>query len=349
MSPGENSKNRPPVLSSQVERPLAPFVGTKTTQLSDMHMGELELLHHFTTATCFTLSNQPRSHRLWQVEVPQEGFRHDFLMRGILAVAALHLAYLRPQKQEEYRQVAVQHQHLALSAFSEQMLKLDKSNCHAFFALSSLIVVFAFASPRASESLLPFTENSQEPPEWLPLIRGVHSILISVWPSIQSGCLGGLLQEGIQHTEQLNQRPLSEGAENQFKQLLRLCESLSGEPDVLVAYTEAVEELRTCYVKLYTKTATECEVSIAFHWPAVIPQMFMTMLSSKRPEALVVLAHYCVILHHLDGYWWKRGWTARLMANICRELDQSWHSWIQWPMTMIQIEHCSDRIIPPTQ
>lgn len=306
-------------------------------------MGDLELLHHFTTETCFTLSDQAKSHLLWQVAVPKEAFRHDFLMRGILAVAALHLAYLRPDEQEQFRQLAIQHQHLALSSFRSIMSKMDESNCHAFFALSSLIVVFAFASPRASESLA-FTENSQEPPEWLPLIRGVHSILMSVWPWIKAGSLGGLLQDGF---EQHTPRELSEAADAQFNQLSRLCEAASSEPDVLDAYKTAVDELRNCFVKLYTKTPTECEVSIAFLWPVVIPQKFIAMLNSRSPQALIVLAHYCVLLHHLDGYWWKRGWTGHLIANIIRELDESWHSWIQWPLSMVQMEHCSDRIITP--
>lgn len=306
-------------------------------------MGDLELLHHFTTETCFTLSNQEQSHRLWQVAVPHEAFRYDFLMRGILAVAALHLAHLRPERQDEYRQVAIQHQHLALNSFRLIMSKMTQSNCHAFFALSSLIVVFAFASPRATESL-PFTEHSQEPPEWLPLIRGVHSILMSVWPWIKNGNLGGLLQDGI---EQLNSQELSEAAEDQFNQLSRLCESALGEPDVLDAYRIAVQELRNCCAKLYAKRPMECEVSIALVWPVVIPQKFITMLNSRRPEALIILAHYCVILNHLDGYWWKRGWTAHLMDNIYRELDEPWHCWIQWPMSMIHMDQCSDRIITP--
>lgn len=332
--------------SHAVERSLSlstPYTGGSAVRPTDLHMGDLELLHHFTTETCFTLSDQPQSHRLWQIAVPQEAFRHDFLMRGLLAVAALHLAHLRPEKQEGYRQVAVQHQHLALSSFRLVMSKMDQSNCHAFFALSSLIVVFAFASPRASESLA-FTENSQEPPEWLPLIRGVHSILMSVWPWIKNGSLGGLLQDGI---EQPNQRELSEAAGNQFNQLLRLCQNAAGDQEVIDAYRIAVEELRNCYVKLYTKVPTECEVSIAFLWPVVIPQKFIHMLNARSPEALIVLAHYCVLLHHLEGYWWKRGWTAHLMANIYRELDEPWHSWIQWPMSIIQMDHCSDRIITP--
>lgn len=351
ISSPKSSEKRPPELQSPVERPILPstsVAATKTAQLSDLNIGDLELLHHFTTKTCFTLSNQPRSHQLWQVAVPQEALRHDFLMRGILAVAALHLAHLRPDKQQEYVKVAVQHQHLALSGFRLNMSKTNQSNCHAFFALSSLIVVFAFASPRGSESLA-FTEDSQEPQEWLPLIRGVYSILMSQWTWIQSGPLGGLLQEGIEHIEQPNRQALSDAAENQFAQLLRLCETLTAEPDVLAAYRIAVEELRTCYVKLYTKHSTECEVSIAFLWPVCIPERFIAMLNSRRPEALIVMAHYCVILNHLNGYWWRHGWTAHLMSNIFRELDACWHSWIQWPMTLIHTGHCSKQIIPSAQ
>ena len=304
-------------------------------------MGDLELLHHFTTETCFTLSNQPHSHRLWQVAVPQEAFHHDFLMRGILAVAALHLSCLRPEKQEEYRRAAVQHQDLALSSFRLVMPAITQSNSNAFFAFSSLVVVFAFAAPRASNSL-PFTDASQEPAEWLPLIQGVHSILMTVWPWIKNGSLSGLLPDGI---DAPCARDLVEDANNQFAQLSRLCENAPYEPDILDAYSEAIRGLRACYVKLYAKNSSECEVSIAFLWPVMISQKFNLMLNSRAPEALIILAHYCVILHHLDGYWWKKGWAGHLMANICRELNESWHSWIRWPAGLIETEHCSSRII----
>lgn len=304
---------------------------------------DLELLHHFTTETCFTLSDQPNSHRLWQVVVPQEAFHHDFLMRGILAVASLHLSYLRPEKEEDYRRMAVQHQDVAIGSFRSIMPKITQSNCHAFFALSSLIVIFAFAAPRASNSLA-FTNTSQEPAEWLPLIRGVHSILMSVWPWIKHGSLGGLLPDGI---DEPNTRDLAEVADNQFVQLSRLCENASDKPEILDAYRATVQGLRACFVKLYSKNPNECEVSIAFLWPIMIPQTFIAMLNSRAPEALVVLAHYCVILHHLDGYWWKKGWADHLMANIYRELDESWHSWIEWPSSLIEIKNSASGIIPP--
>lgn len=266
-------------------------------------------------------------------------------MHGILAVAALHLSCLKPEQQKAYRRTAAQHQDLALSLFRSVMPTITESNCHAIFALSSLIVVFAFAAPRARNSLA-FTDDSEEPTEWLSLIRGVRSILMSVWPWVKNGSLGGLLPDDI---ELPNPRELSEAADNQINKLSRFCADASGGPDVVEAYRETIDGLRTCYVKLYTKAPTECEVSIAFLWPVMIPQKFVIMLNSRAPEALIILAHYCVILHHLDGYWWKSGWTVHLFDNIYRVLDQSWHSWMEWPASMIQNEHCSWRIITPAK
>lgn len=53
---------------------------------------ELELFYHFITATCFTLSDRPKSHELWQKVVPKHAFAHTPLLRGILATSALHLS-----------------------------------------------------------------------------------------------------------------------------------------------------------------------------------------------------------------------------------------------------------------
>lgn len=144
-------------------------------------MGDLELLHQFATETCYTMSNRSESHDLWRVTVCKEGLHHDFLMRGILAIAALHLSHLRPDQASDYQNIANSHQDKALSVFRMNVPNVTDANCHAFFALSSLIVVYGFASPRKPGTGV-FTDESQESTNWLRLIRGVNSILQQAWP-----------------------------------------------------------------------------------------------------------------------------------------------------------------------
>ena len=336
-----DAKSRPSIQGSSTEHSPALLQSQQSlfngpnSQLPCLQMPELELLHHFTTETCYTLSDRPESHELWRVTVPQVAFQHDFLMRGILAIAALHLNCLRPDRQTYWGHLAAKQQDAALSSFRKVMTHMDESNCDAFLALSSLIVVYGFESPKNSDSLGMFNYNGQDSDEWLPLIRGVNSIIMSVWPWIKNGRLNGLLHDHIQEPPQTE---LPSVLSEQLSHLENMCDRASGGPDAITAYKTTLDTLKLSFVRMNNRPPYECEVSIAFLWPVLIPQAYITMLNEKRPEALIILAHYCVILHHLDDYWWMRGWARHIINNIHRELDENWLYFIQWPTNVISVD-----------
>ena len=325
-----NQSPSPALLHSQQSL----FDGPRS-QLPSLQMAELELLHHFTTETCYTLSDRPESHELWRITVPQVAFQHDFLMRGILAISSLHLSCLRAEKQTHWGHLAAKQQDAALSSFRKIMTNMDESNCDAFLALASLIVVYGFESPKSSDSLGMFNYKGQDSDEWLPLIRGVNSIIMSVWPWIKNGRLSGLLHD---HVQEPPRTELPSVLSEQLTHLESMCEDASGGPEVTNAYKAALESLRASFIRMNNRPAYECEVSIAFLWPVMIPQEYITMLNEKRPEALVILAYYCVILHHLDDYWWMRGWAMHIISNIHRELEDRWLYFLQWPSTVISVD-----------
>ena len=124
---------------------------------------------------------------------------------------------------------------------------------------------------------------------------------------------------------------------NQLANLETLCENASDGPEAVDAYRLALATLRACFVRMNNRVPYECEVSITFLWPVIIPQGYLTLLNMRRPEALIILAHYCIILHHLDDYWWMSGWARHIVDNIDREIPDDWRYWIQWPKSVITV------------
>ena len=295
-------------------------------------MDDLELLHHFTTETCFTLSDRPESHALWQVTVPQLAFQHDFLMRGILAIAALHLSFHGGAKHDHWANLAIQQQDTALSAFRSLVNNMDETNCDAFFALSSLIVVYGFEFPKTADSLGLFNLSGEHSDEWLSLIRGVNSIIISLWPSIKSGKLSGLLHD---HARVPSQMQIPEVLETQLQDLNHLCEQVPGDEESVKTYKIAIGVLADCFERMANKQLYECEVSLAFLWPVMVPQEFISKLGHREPEAFIVLSFYCVILYQLDNYWWMNGWAVHIIRNIYRQLNKKYQVWLRWPASMV--------------
>jgi hypothetical protein len=56
-------------------------------------------------------------------------------------------------------------------------------------------------------------------------------------------------------------------------------------------------------------------------WSFQIPAEFLELLEARRPFALVILAHYAVILHHLKSSWWMGDWGNRILQEIGNILE----------------------------
>lgn len=76
-------------------------------------MQNLELLHNFTTRTFATLSDSNIIRDFYRVSAVQLGLRCDYIMRTLLAISALHLAYHRPDMRDHYRSLAMTHHQIA--------------------------------------------------------------------------------------------------------------------------------------------------------------------------------------------------------------------------------------------
>lgn len=103
------------------------------------------LFRHYITMTSISIAHDGESETLWQVTVPQLAYRHRFLIHGILACSALHLAYKNPAEQWEYLIKASSHQDIAMPLFRSAIDDVDEDNCHSIMGFSHLLVIYSFA------------------------------------------------------------------------------------------------------------------------------------------------------------------------------------------------------------
>src|SRR5436190_9214791 len=175
---------------------LSTLVNRNFQFTSDLHLHDLELMHHYTTRTYRTLSNNNEHKEIWKTVIPKEALAHPFLMHGLLALAALHLVECSGDEGEGrrmYAELATRHQNLALASFRPELNNITSSNCNAVFAFSSLIAVFAFAFSQSAgnkRTAEPISEVLQD----FFLFRGVEGVLKTSWDSIEKGKLGPLVR-----------------------------------------------------------------------------------------------------------------------------------------------------------
>ncbi|PVH73265.1 hypothetical protein DL98DRAFT_538515 [Cadophora sp. DSE1049] len=109
---------------------------------------------------------------------PELGLSCDYLLHGMLATAAIHLAYLQPENRAKYNLLSRQHQDLALGPFQRAMTAITDENADNLFAYGTLLMVCSLAS---SESIPP--SGSNEPSsgiaDWVIFVRGCRSISVA--------------------------------------------------------------------------------------------------------------------------------------------------------------------------
>ena len=78
--------------------------------------------------------------------------------------------------------------------------------------------------------------------------------------------------------------------------------------------------------RAFSMASMEEEVSMVaatVAWPSLIPDSFVQMINEKVPEALAVVATYCVLLKRVESVWWIGRKADSLLEAITRELSNS--------------------------
>ena len=307
-----------PVVGHHVEAPRDPLA---------LNMVDLELLHNFSTSTCYTLSNNPTIRALWRLTVPKIALMYDFVMRGLLAVSALHLAHFKPERKGYYVSHAMAHHSAALPVAASIVSNLTPENSDAFYLFSAFTCYFAMSSPRKQGDLLFAGEEGVA--EWIHLFRGTRAIISQSHATLHQGALGPMFELGRRRAE-LRDTNMSEN-EN-LKDLTNYLLEADLDPDTLEVYSKTVDELRKSFITIYGRDVEDCEPMDAFIWIFRCPDLYLQYISQSEPIALVILAYYSVLLKHLNSKWWMEGWGTHLISRIYSKLDEHHRLKIWWPV-----------------
>jgi hypothetical protein len=322
---------------TRVDKPSASspsgYESSSHKQLDRLDLLDLELLHNFSTATCYTIHSDPMQKTIWRIAVPRLGFSYDFVMRGILALSALHLAYLQPEKKDFYLSQALMHHGTGLRIATAILPHVTQENCSALYIFSALASIFALASPRKPTDFLLVEESGIA--TWLIFFRGARSIVRSAEEALSSGPLGAMFKMGARRYQLRDAPPnIHSIEEEQFQQLQRLMAQAVMDEGRLKIYAEAAEELRKSFTVLsYTPHCYEC--MDVFTWVFLVSEEYLLLLKEQTQEALCIFAFFCVLMQQVDSNWWVEGWSVHLVTQIRHLLDDEHRWWIRWPIEIV--------------
>ncbi|WPH00739.1 Hypothetical protein R9X50_00356900 [Acrodontium crateriforme] len=336
--PGDSSRS-----TSPFHAPYAAITGSIDRSMSEADMTgaralDVELMHHYMLHTKYILFQSPDAVdilRVWQEETPRIAFRHEYVLHAMLGFTALHKAHLEPERLPKLQTFAVDHFDKAFRLYREDSSPFGVDNAEARFVFSWLATFFSFAIP---PSALPIDAMA----ELLLLIRGVEIIVSSTWQWVSQGPYAPIFARNIKDgiTAPPDAYHSLEGIDmglGHLDYMIGVEAMLPEDRRVCVAVTT---ELKRLYDGVFRSPGAG-SIAYILCFPTQDSPAFASLIKRRVPQALVILAHYCVVLDVLNTRWWMHGWPARVMTDIVSSLPAQWTQWIDWAVQSILIKpHC---------
>ncbi|CAG8976332.1 hypothetical protein HYALB_00005739 [Hymenoscyphus albidus] len=213
-----------------------------------LNLRDLELLHHYTTSTCLTLSSDPSLKALWRINVPQIGFRADYVMHTILSISALHLAHYLPEKREYYAAQGKAHHQSGLRMATSLLANVTNDNCDSIYIFSTMTLFITLATSRTSEDFLLLRNETNG--GWLELLKGTYFIIRNYEHSLINSSLSAMFVAGRKRENLREEASLEYSAETDDLQELRYHISESQlEPHTYSLFWDLLDEQHRLWIR----------------------------------------------------------------------------------------------------
>lgn len=73
------------------------------------------------------------------------------------------------------------------------------------------------------------------------------------------------------------------------------------------------------------------ETGMVYMWAYPLTKRYHDDLKSYQPVALVLLAHYCVLLKLIDKFWYVNDMGRQLLGDIEKNMHPGFREWLVWP------------------
>ncbi|KAH8654649.1 hypothetical protein BGZ60DRAFT_157979 [Tricladium varicosporioides] len=301
---------------------------------------DLELMHHYCTSTCTTMAIREDMRHVWRTVMPREGYLHPFVMHGILAISALHKAYLLPDKRHEYLIICAYHHNIGQETFRNLLIDVKDENWRPIFCFALMLVAYVRCLHATKPESFTMTTPISTTLELFFVIRGIKAVLDPFMGKLRGTDLtpvaDGIWLAGHDPLSRPNPSlqfsPLPNDTFHAIAELgsfLKDSATLDSQGD----YEESLSGLRLCAINI-SYAGINVEAGAVLMWPYTIPHSFMTGIRERKPHALLVLSYYAPLLAVLDSrHWFLSGYGKDLLADIVGHLadQEQFQRLLEWP------------------
>ena len=310
-----------------------------TDQTFKLH--HLELLHNFKAGVLGESVFDLAAADGYMAMTVREAVEAPYLMDQALAVSAAHMSVKRPNQRYFYLKEATQLQTRALTLFNSSRVLEKTGHTMAGFVFSTLLsqqVLFdAFSSRTDFPALLDKLVAA------FRICGGVRLVCRKSWPFIMTQYqqhvgisfphefMGGAGPETIL-TKKLADLKCRIADANLGPLILDPCNTAL---QYLQELSYAEDRGRVLYFR-----ATHL-----LQWAVRVPPSFIDLVEQRRPEALIIIAYYALLIHDTKGYWISGDAGTFIIRSITSFLGKYWTQWLAWPNEVLDSIESSHAII----
>ncbi|KAJ4982573.1 hypothetical protein SVAN01_11933 [Stagonosporopsis vannaccii] len=329
-SPGTRD---PPVADRQSEDSPA-SAAAAATNVSEFPIADLRLLYHWTSTCANSLQPFATATDIWAKDLVELGFQFPFLLRGFLALSAVHKAScLRPTDRQVLLHTADLHISQSLKTYRTHLENLSLDTAIPMFIFSSIIFTYNLASSQLEEPEDPIRALHHG----FMLLQGINVVLAPHWEYIKDDPII------IRTTKATSLRNLQASeiltVEDIPEEILHLDELMDILPDHAdkLACTTAVHRLHEIWMRLRCLSPKEDEYNLLFQWPAQVGDRFLDLLADREPVTCIITAHFAAIMAQCRPVWWAFKWPRWLLVAVEHLLVTmpALLKWLAWPQQII--------------
>lgn len=155
---------------------------------------DIELMHHYCTVTSNTMAQQEAARHVWRVIFPQEGYANEYLLHGVLSLAALHKVFLIPDRRDIYLTRSAYHHSIGQQHYTALLSDVSVVNWRPVFSFATIVIAYVL-----SKSMQPDDETEVEATaisrtlELISVTKGVKAVLLPFIPQLNNTNLAPLV------------------------------------------------------------------------------------------------------------------------------------------------------------
>ena len=262
-------------------------------------------------------------------------FAHPYLLHQILAVAALH-RYTETRSRSDFANTAMHHRAQALEGVQAALADTSTDSSVSLFAFAGLTAIYAFGELAISvdHGGVSTDDIVGRLIACVQLSRGISTIVDARRNAIHESWAREMITlNAFDDLALLRSSGLKLGYTNALRELVHTHTSDSNDA---AAYIYAAELcLEYIQLLLYQRDEADQVYHLIMTWPSEVPPRYLELLGHREPIALVVLAHFAVLMHMRPRLWWLAQWPGPLLEQISHAIDAEWERWLEWPRMML--------------